>query len=251
MLLSKPNKGNSWMLTLKINRRFRNGWYVTGSYSYGDSRSVTDGTSSVARSNWTTTPIGVDTNAPALTRSNYAQGNRVSLSMTVPVRLGKGIDSWASFYFNGQNGKPYTLRFNGDANADGVPSNDILFVPATADQVNVINGTWDQLDTFLKNDPAASKSRGQIMERNIARAAWYNQVDLRYAVTVPTGGRTKVELTADVFNFLNLLNKDWGWQYYPRFPSATDVIGFGVPANGKLTYNLNTLTSQTFQGEFD
>jgi hypothetical protein len=251
MLLTNTDQGSSWMLTFKVDRPFRNGVYITGSYSYGDSRSITDGTSSVARSNWTTTPIGVDTNAPALTRSNYSQGNRVSLSATVPVPLPKGIESWASFYYNGQNGKPYTLRFNGDANADGVTTNDIIFVPATADQVNVINGTWEQLDAFLKNDPAASQSRGQIMERNIGRAPWYNQLDLRYAVTVPTGGKTKVELTADVFNFLNLLNKDWGWQYYPRFPSATDVIGFGTPANGKLTYNLNTVTSQTFQGEFD
>ena len=87
--------------------------------------------------------------------------------------LGKGIHSWASLYYSGQNGKPYSLRFNGDANADTVTSNDLIFVPATADQVNVINGTWEQLDAFLSKDPAASKSRGQIMERNIGRAPWF------------------------------------------------------------------------------
>ena len=27
--------------------------------------------------------------------------------------------------------------------------NDLIFVPASADQVNVINGTWEQLDAFL------------------------------------------------------------------------------------------------------
>src|SRR5678809_704634 len=99
MLLTNTDKGSSWMLTFKVDRPFRNGVFVTGSYSYGDSRAITDGTSSVARSNWSTTPIGVDTNSPALTRSNYSQGNRVSLSATIPVHLGKGIDSWASFYY--------------------------------------------------------------------------------------------------------------------------------------------------------
>ena len=76
-------------------------------------------------------------------------------------------------------------------------------------------------------------------------------MDFRYAVDVPTHSKAKVELTADIINLLNLFNKDWGWQYFPPFPSGRTVIGFGTPANGKETLNLNTITSSTFTGVFD
>jgi len=251
MFLSNSGKGSSWNLAFKVDRPFRNGLFISGSYSYGDAKSVNDGTSSVARSNWTTNPIGVDANNPPLTRSNYAAGNRVNISGTLPINLGKGFRSWASLYYNGQDGRPYSIIFNGDANSDSITNNDLIFVPASADQVNVINGTWEQLDAFLSNDPGASKYRGQIMPRNAARAPWSNQLDFRYALNVPTGSRAKVELTTDIVNLLNLFNKEWGWQYFPPFPAGGTLIGFGTPANGKLTYNLNTITSQTFQGSFD
>ncbi len=251
MFLTNSGKGNSWTASFKVDRPFRNGLFVSGSYSYNDAKSVNDGTSSVARSNWTTNPIGVDPNNPPLTRSNYSAGNRVNLSATLPINLGGGFRSWASLYYNGQDGRPYSILFNGDANADGVTNNDLIFVPASADQVNVSNGTWEQLDAFLSADPAASKNRGKIIPRNTARAPWSNQLDFRYAVNVPTGSRAKVELTADVVNLLNLFNKDWGWAYWPPFPAGGTLIGFGGVSNGKYTYNLNTITSPNFQGVFD
>jgi hypothetical protein len=251
MFLTNSNKGDAWTISLKVDRPFRNGLLLGGSYSYNEAHSITDGTSSVARSNWTGTPIGVDTNNPALTRSNYSAGNRINFSATLPINLGKGIRSWASIYYEGKDGRPYNIVFNGDANLDSITNNDLMFVPASADQVNVINGTWEQLDAFLRNDPAASKSRGKIMARNAARAPWSNQLDFRYAVNVPTGTQAKLEFTADVVNLLNVFNKNWGWQYWPQFPSGPPLFGYGAIANGKETINLSTITSQTFQGTFD
>ena len=138
-----------------------------GRISYNDAHSITDGTSSVARSNWTTNPIGLDTNNPALTRSNYAAGNRINFTATLPINFGKGVRAGPRSSTTARTGRPYALVFNGDANLDSITNNDLMFVPASADQVNVINGTWEQLDAFLSNDPAASKSRGKIMERNM------------------------------------------------------------------------------------
>jgi len=54
-----------------------------------------------------------------------------------------------------------------------------------------------------------------------------------------------------VFNFLNLVNKDWGWQYFGSFPQ-TNLIGYGGidAATGKARYNLATITSTSFIGTF-
>jgi hypothetical protein len=146
------------------------------------------------------------------------------------------------------------ILFNGDANADNRSNNDIAFIPATADQVVVFNGTWDQLDAFLRNDPASADNRGGIPARNSGRAPWSNNLDFRYGVNVPTGGKTKVEVTMDIINLLNLLNKEWGWQYFPLFPSssANGLIGYGGidAATGKERLNLSAIASPTFQGTF-
>jgi hypothetical protein len=144
--------------------------------------------------------------------------------------------------------------FDQDANGDTATNNDIAFIPASADQVIVTGGTWDQLDAFLRNDPASKDHRGEIAPRNAGRAPWSNQLDFRYALTIPTGGRTRVELTMDVFNMLNLFNNDWGWQYFPKFPaSGGGLIRYGGidAATGKEILNIATIVSPTFQGTFD
>ena len=76
-------------------------------------------------------------------------------------------------------------------------------------------------------------------------------MDIRYMVNVPTGSRAKVELTFDVLNFLNLLNKNWGWVFFPNFYSPT-TIGFGGvdKATGKEIINIANITSPTFLGTF-
>jgi hypothetical protein len=48
------------------------------------------------------------------------------------------------------------------------------------------------------------------MERNSCRTPWQKFVDLRLAKIVPTLGGQSFQVTADIFNFLNLLNKNWG-----------------------------------------
>jgi hypothetical protein len=137
-----------------------------------------------------------------------------------------------------------------------VTSNDLLFVPAAADQVVVYSSvsgqtaTWAQLDSFL-NNTGAKDYRGKLMPRNAGRAPWQNQLDFRYAIRIPTWRETQAEVTIDVFNFLNLFNRDWGWQYYGSFP-ATNLIGYGGidSATGRMRYNLGTIASSGFQGTF-
>src|SRR5262249_50455179 len=112
----------------------------------------------------------------------------------------------------------------------------------------------DQLDAFLRNDPASQNYRGQVPPRNAGRSPWNNQLDFRYAVDIPTGRKTQVQLTMDVLNLLNLMNKNWGWQYFPLFPSSSGngLLGYGGidAATGKEILNLTTITAPSFQGTF-
>jgi len=253
ILLSNTGKGSNWTTTVKVERPFASGLYVSGSYLHNRTTSVNDGTNSTARSNWAFgSYVNYDVNNPPVATSNYQIGNRINLTATVPIPLGHSIRSYASFFYNGQTGQPYSLVFNGDANGDGVTTNDIAFVPASADQVVVINGTWDQLNAYINNDCSMRDHRGSIPVRNSCTSPWSNGLDFRYGVTLPSGGRTRVELTADVINLLNLLNNNWGWSYYPNLSSPITIGYSGINApTGKETFNLSTINSPTFQGTFN
>jgi hypothetical protein len=250
MLLTNTNKGSSYTMVFKVERPFKHGFFASGSYLYGRAKSVNDGTSSVARSNWSNTPVGLTDDAP-LTRSNYDVGSRVNLAVTVPIPMGTRLSSSVSLFYNGQNGRPYSIGFSGDVNGD-VASQDLLYVPASSSEVIVSGGTWDQLDAFIAADPAASQYRGKIMPRNAARSPWSNQLDFRYALNVPTGGRTKVEITFDVFNLLNLFNKEWGWLETAGFPGFASLVRYNGldTATGRMKYDISTITSSTFAGTF-
>lgn len=245
ILLTNAAEGGQWSVSYKLDRPFRNGYAVGGSYLYGRARSVIDGTSSVAASNFFGLYQAGDINNPPLAISDFDPGHRVQLTATVPIPLGGGLSSRASFYYNGQSGRPYSIVFNNDVNLDSRTTNDLIFIPATEGQVNVINGTWAQLDAFLSADDATKDYRGQIAPRNTGRAPWTNKLDFSYGVDIPTRSRAKVELRMDIQNLLNLLNHEWGWSYYPNFGGPT-IIGATVAADGKYTYNLNTITGANF-----
>ena len=258
LLLGNTSQGYSWNVAYKVTRPFKSGFSVSASYLYGQAFSLNDGTSSVALSNWRYDPAGLDVNHPALTRSNYDPGHRVNLSTTIPIPMPKQFRSTVSLFYNGMSGRPYALGFNGDVNGDGYSNNDLLFIPLSADQVIVYSSTsgqtatWDQLNAYLSNDPAAKDHRGEIVPRNAGRAPWQNQLDFRYALSIPAGASRRAELTVDVFNFLNLLNKDWGWQYWAPFPGFYQAIGYGGidKTTGKERFNLSTINSPTWQGTF-
>src|SRR5206468_11979785 len=126
-------KGSNWTTTFKVERPFANGFYVSGSYLHNRAKTVNDGTSSVARSNWAFgSYVNFDVNNPPLATSNYQAGNRITFTGMIPIPLGHSLRSYASFYYNGQTGQRYTIIFNSDANGNGVTQNDIEFVPESA-----------------------------------------------------------------------------------------------------------------------
>ena len=66
----------------------------------------------------------------------------------------------------------------------------------------------DDLGDHARTDGAAALADGEA--QTLIHGDRLNQLDFRYSVPLPTGGRTHVELTLDILNLLNLLNRDWG-----------------------------------------
>ncbi len=249
ILLENTDQGRQWTFLAKLERPFRSGVYVSGSWLYGESKSINDGTSSQAASNWGNVYVPGNPNSPPLARSKFDPGHRINLSLSKNFKLG-GVDLNTALFYNGQTGRPYTFNFNGDANGDGRTTNDLLYVPRSADDVIIRNGTWDQLNAFIAADDALSQHRGSIVARNAGRSPWRNYVDLKLLAKVKAGGRVRFEVTADILNVANLLNSDWGVYDLATFEDL-NPIRFQVDATtGKYIYDLVTISAPAYR-KFD
>ncbi len=77
---------------------------------------------------------------------------------------------------------------------------------------------YDKLDAFIEGNDYLSGRRGQYAEQNRSRAPFSSVFDLKvlqdFYVTMPNGRRHTLQLSLDVFNVSNLINKNWGRRYF-------------------------------------
>ncbi len=247
IFLTNSSEGYSWSGVAEVRRPYRDGWFFSASWLYGDSKSIMDGTSSQAASNWGFTLIRTNPNEPELSRSVFSPGHRINMSASYEFGLFGNTTATASVYYSGQSGRPYTLRFFNDVNGDGRTS-DLLYIPASASEVAFTGGSYQQLVNFLQEEGCLDDFIGQIIPRNVCRAPWQNQLDFRLNVALPFQ-RVKAEVTLDVINVLNLLENRWGLQQYTSFNSIAPVTA--TLSGGQITgYNIGFLTGSNFRRYF-
>jgi hypothetical protein len=236
ILLSNTNKGKQWSAAITFEKPFSDdGIYAKASYIYGRSKSINDGGSSQARSNWRYLYV-VDPNNPQLSYSNFDIQHRFVGVFRYRFDL-FNLDSNISFYYNAQSGRPYSTTFTHDMNGD-YQSNDLFYVPASADEVIIWGGTWDDLNTYIEADDGLRSHRGEIVPRNASRDPWTHSLDFHLGVKVPMKV-LNTEVTFDIFNLANLFDSDSGLVRYTSYNEASPVRFRGIDeASGKPIYDL-------------
>lgn len=255
--LQNTNKGYSYNVMAQIQKSFTNGFMGSIAYSYGDSKDLNSGTSSVAYSNWRYVNNVNGLNDLSQTRSNYSAGSRVvGLVSYRKEYLNNLLATQISLFYNGQSGQPISYRYDGDINNDGT-SNDMIYIPRTAADINLIDYTttgtnpvtvtaaeqWAKLDAYIEGDDYLKEHRGEYAERNASRMPFQHNFDLRILqeVAVKAGATTnKLQFSLDILNVGNFINKDWGRQYTVSNQEFALIAYKGLAADGKTpTYNYN------------
>jgi len=208
-LLQNTREGYNWNVSYELRKPVSKGFFASASYSYGVAKTVMDGTSDQAASNWgyVNTP-GSPNNVPLAT-SNFDPGHRISATAAYEVRIWKDAKATVSAFYSGQSGRPYSLVVYRDINGDGY-ANDLAYLPASASEMTFTNGTYQQLLDWLSVEPCLSGFLGKVMPRNACRGPWTNTLDARLSVQLPSFKKVKVELTVDALNVLNLINSKNG-----------------------------------------
>ena len=245
ILLTNTGQGGSWSLAAKLDKRFGNNWFLSGSYLYGESRSVNDGGSSQATSNWRNNYHDGDPNAAPPAVSNFSPGHRFSLSGSYRIPAGPAGVTLAAYY-DAQQGRPYSYLDESDSNRDGTRGNDLLYVPRDAADVIVTNGTLDDLMRFLS--AGCDVMPGTIVPRNACRGPWIYTLDLHLGVDFPRGPN-EVEVFLDVRNLLNAFDAGNGLVEFAFSQNLQPVRSSVDPESGRYVYSLNTPARPGFTGD--
>ena len=254
ILGSNTKKGDATNLTLSLTKPFQNGFSGSISYTYGKSNKIFDGTSSQNSSQWRNqeTVNGKNSDLP-VTESDFSLGNRFIMNISYAIEYGGefGGRSTIGLFYEALEGQPYSFIYQEgqDLLNDDSRDNALLYVPRNQGEINLVDLTdssgniiatpdeqWAALDAFIDSSDFLRNRRGQYAERNGVRAPWSNVVDLKYLqdIYLKSGdSRHTLQLSLDIFNFTNLLNKDWGKRYFVNGAAAEPIrtVVAGDPGN--------------------
>ena len=143
----------------------------------------------------------------------------------------------------GTSGRPFSLVINGDVNGDGTANNDLAFVfdpndPTTpADIASAMRRVLDNPNNRARD--VIRQYLGRIAPRNVGWSPFRGQTDVRIARDLNLMRGQAVELTVDIFNLENFLNKKWGGEYnLATAQQLVAVSGFNQTTR-KYTYRVN------------
>lgn len=256
-LASNTSEGKAWNASYTLSKTFTTDkldLFVQGTHAYGESTVLFDATSSQNSSQWNNIEtVNGSNRVGGVSRSDFDQGHRILGITSLTYKWNSNFKTKIGLYYEGAEGTPFSYVYNDNGNLlrDSFSESALIYVPASQSEINFVNTTggltaqqqWDAFNAFVEGDDYLRSRRGQYAERNGDRLKWSHIIDLKFAQEISLNiGKKKhsFEITADIFNFTNLLNKDWGKRYFASFDQVQliDHVGF-LPNGTTPTFRYN------------
>ena len=267
-VLDNVSKGYSYSMSVKAEKSFTFGLDLMASYTYGLSKTINNGSSSIASSNFQNNYTHGNPNKPELANSNFNIPHQLMISAYQHINWqsnpGRTIDNKTTIglVYTGNSGSPYSVYVNGDVNGDG-GYNDLLYIPTDSEVDAMYNAglfratsaytAEQQRDNFkewLNNERYIKSHRGEFFERNADNEKWENRLDLHadHKFGFKLGRELRYfQIGLDIINFTNMLCKRWGatlsqrgYNYYAPLSYSGGKYQFLRPAGYDMrSYNDN------------
>ena len=226
-------KGFSYNSTVSIDKAFKNNWAFRVDWAFGNSLVYNELTSSQNNSQWRFMETVNGKNFVQRTISDFDPGHRFIGYLSKKINyLSSKMATTFTLTFNAQQGQAFSYVYNQSIIGDDGrgSSNDMIYIPTAAELQamtftnNTVNGVTytipqqkQLLEEYITGSKYLNKRRGQFAERNGDRLPWSQILDLsvRQDFNIKMGKKTyQVQLTYDVYNFSNMLNRNWGQTYF-------------------------------------
>jgi hypothetical protein len=234
----------TWSATGQVQKQFGGALDLNAAYTYSRGKDYQSFTSSISASNFQFAPLNGTIADRDLATSFFNVPHKLTLSGT--VRIPVPLQPQFSLIYLGRSGQPFSYQVSNDINADGTAGNDNIYIPRDAADISLSGDAGAQataftrLDSLITANACLSEQRGRIMERNSCRNPWINTLNARLAAFIPLPGQS-LEISADLFNLLNLLDGGWGLEKRTsQFETATLLRAAGFDAaNNRPIYALS------------
>ena len=225
--LTNTSKGYQYSITGQLKKDFASGFFATTAYTFAQAKDITSNPGEIAGDAFQRLPVVGNTNRPQMAFSDFGLQHRIiAAGGRRFAYANEKLATTVSFFFEAAQGNRFSYTYAGDLNRDGIPGNDLLFVPANRSQINLVPYTnaagqmvsadeqYRQLDAYIGQDKYLNSRRGDYAERNGSLSPWYTQLDAKilqdFTVKTKGGKNNTLQLSLDMLNLGNLLNASWG-----------------------------------------
>ena len=261
IVIKNSSKGWAYYGTFRIQKTIKN-FSASIAYAYQDTRTVMEN-GSTAASLWSARPVAnADPNAANLARPSWYQPQRVIANASYKIEYAKHFATVIGVVFEAVPGGATSYTYSGDINGDNNTSNDLIYIPRNASEINLIDagsynkttgagitsGTaadprtaaqiWTQLSNFIQQDHYLYHHIGQYAKANSVVYPWWKHMDLHleediFAITKTKRDEDKhtLSIVMDMLNFGNFIDRNWG---ILKTPVNSSFLRFeGMAADGK------------------
>ena len=230
VVLTNTNLGYFYSTTFKLDYPYSRGLWGSVAYTYSGAYDMMSA-GSIAAGSWTGARSVNGNNDLPVSISNNNTPQRIVGILGYKIEYGKTFGGSTSFNLGyiGEKAGAYSYTYGGDLNGDRVQGNDLLYVPIKSADLRFVPITQnvggnsqvifteaqqqEAFDKFIDQDPYLKHRRGQYVERNSNSIPMLHRLDLSvtqdFYVKI-AGKRNAFQFRADILNFTNLLNSDWG-----------------------------------------
>jgi hypothetical protein len=265
IVLSNSNEGYFYSATVKLEYPYKNGIWGSLAYTRSDAYDLMSA-GSIAAGSWTGARSVNGNNDLERSLSDNNTPHRIVGLLGYKIEYGKKAGAATSFNIGyiGEQSRPFSYTYSGDLNGDRVQGNDLLFVPNQGTDLRfvpitqTVGGVSQVLFTeaqqqaafnaYIDQDSYLSSRRGQYVERNSNILPMLHRFDFNITQDffIKIGGKkNSFQFRADIINFGNLLNKDWGVTQRPT--NAQILAVRTAPSAGNNFTPSYTMATQTDQ----
>jgi hypothetical protein len=236
-------------------------------YTHSEAKNLVDGSGDQAASAWNGNANVNGANSPELSYASYITPDKIIGNVSYKIEYLKAMATTLSLFYEGGSTGRFSYVYSTNIVRDGAGSNNLIYVPQDASEITFVNQTvnsvvWtaqeqsDAFFSFIEQDKYLKARKGMYAERNGALMPWANKFDVKiqqdFFVNV-AGKRNTIQVSLDILNVGNLLNKNWG--HINRYNQNNILVmtnnnllvaGGAVAPTYRLNPFNNTMLNETF-----
>jgi hypothetical protein len=251
-LLSNTNQGHRYSLTAQVQKNYAAGFGFSAAYTYGKAFDLTNGIRNSMESNWQLNQ-SLSPNNPSLTYSNFDIRSRIVGTVNYRHTWSPSNATTVTLFYSFQSGSPYSWGYV-NSTVDGTgQANSLAYIPKDMAEAQRLLPTGTQAQDFMafvQSDNYLSSRMGTFTERNGGRTPWNNTMDLRFLHEIKLQNGHSLQLSYDILNVMNLIDKKLGYYYFsPNTFNSTASIGLARatnPTTGDPTFTFSRPTTTPY-----